>query len=109
MTRLWPPGYIIVFQDVRGKYGSEGDYVMRRALSKGRSILPTDWSTITPPTQYDTIDWLVKHVPESNGRVATDRWAPTKATPRSCPRSEGASRTQSRSALRPDDRWLDGR
>jgi putative CocE/NonD family hydrolase len=59
-------GYIRVVQDVRGKYGSEGDYVMNRPL-QGGSLNPTkvDHATDT----YDTIDWLVKNVPESNGRV----------------------------------------
>ena len=60
-------GYIIVYQDVRGKYGSEGDYVMTRPL-KG-PLNPTDNDHATDC--YDTIDWLVKNVPESNGRVGT--------------------------------------
>jgi len=60
-------GYIIVFQDVRGKYGSEGDYVMTRPL-KG-PLNPTEVDHATDA--YDTIDWLVKHVPESNGRIGT--------------------------------------
>jgi putative CocE/NonD family hydrolase len=58
-------GYILVFQDVRGKYGSEGEYVMTPPatgpLNPGG---PNDTKDA-----YDTIDWLVKHVPESNGRV----------------------------------------
>ena len=58
-------GYIRVFQDVRGKYGSEGDYVMTRPLHGPLNPTPVDHSTDT----YDTIDWLVKNVPESNGRV----------------------------------------
>ena len=58
-------GYIIVFQDVRGKYGSEGDYVMTRPLKGPLNPTETDHATDT----YDTIDWLVKNVPESNGRV----------------------------------------
>jgi uncharacterized protein len=58
-------GYIRVVQDVRGKYGSEGDYVMTRPLSGPLNPTKVDHSTDT----YDTIDWLVKHVPESNGRV----------------------------------------
>jgi putative CocE/NonD family hydrolase len=59
-------GYIRVVQDVRGKYGSEGDYVMNRPLA-GTRWNPTkvDHSTDT----WDTIDWLVKNVPESNGKV----------------------------------------
>ncbi len=60
-------GYIIAFQDVRGKYGSEGDYVMTRPLVGPLNPTSVDHATDT----YDTIDWLVKHVPESNGRVAT--------------------------------------
>jgi uncharacterized protein len=60
-------GYIIVYEDVRGKYGSEGDYVMTRPL-KG-PLNPTDNDHATDA--YDTIDWLVKNVAESNGRVGT--------------------------------------
>jgi uncharacterized protein len=59
-------GYIRVIQDIRGKYGSEGDYVMNRPPARGTlNPTPVDESTDT----YDTIDWLVKNVPESNGRV----------------------------------------
>jgi putative CocE/NonD family hydrolase len=58
-------GYIIVFQDVRGKYGSEGDYVMNRPMKGPLNPTETDHATDT----YDTIDWLVRNVPESNGRV----------------------------------------
>jgi putative CocE/NonD family hydrolase len=58
-------GYIRVFQDVRGKYGSEGAYVMtlpvRGPLNPGAADHVTD--------AYDTIDWLVKNTPESNGKV----------------------------------------
>jgi uncharacterized protein len=58
-------GYIRVIQDVRGKYGSEGDYVMNRPPRGPLNPTPVDESTDT----YDTIDWLVKNVPESNGKV----------------------------------------
>ena len=58
-------GYIRVIQDVRGKYGSEGDYVMNRPLRGPLNPTAVDHSTDT----YDTIDWLVKHIPESNGKV----------------------------------------
>jgi putative CocE/NonD family hydrolase len=58
-------GYIRVVQDVRGKYGSEGDYVMTRPLHGPLNPTPVDHSTDT----FDTIEWLVKNVPESNGRV----------------------------------------
>ncbi len=58
-------GYVIVYQDVRGKYGSEGDYVMTRPLRGPLNPTSVDHATDT----WDTIDWLVKNVPESNGRV----------------------------------------
>lgn len=58
-------GYIRVVQDVRGKYGSEGDYVMNRPLRGPLNPTAVDHATDT----YDTIDWLVKHIPESNGKV----------------------------------------
>lgn len=58
-------GYIRVLQDVRGKWGSQGDYVMTRPprgpLNKTKVDHVTD--------AWDTIDWLVKNVPESNGKV----------------------------------------
>lgn len=60
-------GYIRVVQDVRGKYGSEGDYVMNRPVHGPQNPTPVDDATDT----YDTIDWLVKNVPESNGKVGT--------------------------------------
>ncbi len=58
-------GYIRVFQDVRGKYKSEGDYVMTRPVRGPLNPTTTDHVT----DAYDTIDWLVKNTPESNGRV----------------------------------------
>lgn len=58
-------GYIRVVEDVRGKYGSEGDFVMNRPLRGPLNPTPVDDSTDI----YDTIDWLVKNVPESNGKV----------------------------------------
>jgi putative CocE/NonD family hydrolase len=58
-------GYIRVFQDVRGKYGSEGAYIMTPP-----PIGPLNSSGIDDTTDaYDTIDWLVKNLPESNGKV----------------------------------------
>ncbi|GAC1608930.1 MAG: CocE/NonD family hydrolase [Aquirhabdus sp.] len=58
-------GYIRVVQDVRGKYGSEGDYVMNRPLRGPQNPTPVDHSTDT----YDTIDWLIKNIPETNGKI----------------------------------------
>lgn len=58
-------GYIIAYQDVRGKYKSEGEYVMTRPVRGPLNPTATDHVT----DAYDTIDWLVKNTPESNGRV----------------------------------------
>jgi putative CocE/NonD family hydrolase len=58
-------GYIRVVQDVRGKHGSEGDYVVNRPLRGPLNKTPVDHATDT----FDTIDWLVKNVPETNGKV----------------------------------------
>jgi putative CocE/NonD family hydrolase len=58
-------GYIRVVEDIRGKHGSEGDYVMTRPLHGPLNGTPVDHST----DAYDTIEWLVKNVPESNGKV----------------------------------------
>jgi uncharacterized protein len=58
-------GYIRVVQDVRGKYGSEGQYVMNRPLHGPLNPTSVDHATDT----YDTIDWLVKNIPETNGKV----------------------------------------
>lgn len=60
-------GYIIVVQDVRGKYGSQGDYVVTRPLRGPLNPTHVDHAT----DAWDSIDWLVKHVPECNGRVGT--------------------------------------
>ncbi|MFD2367101.1 CocE/NonD family hydrolase [Pseudoduganella sp. GCM10020061] len=58
-------GYIRVYQDVRGKHGSEGDYVMTRPIRGPLNGTAVDHVT----DAYDTIDWLVKNVPETNGKV----------------------------------------
>ena len=55
-------GYILVLQDVRGRYMSEGEFVnVRPAAGKGAVDETTD--------SYDTVEWLVCHVPHNNGRV----------------------------------------
>ena len=59
-------GYIRVVQDIRGKYGSKGGYVMNRPLV-GSSLNPTKIDDSTDC--YDTIDWLVKNLKQSNGKV----------------------------------------
>jgi len=58
-------GYIFVFQDIRGRYGSEGTFVMQRPPRDRRDPRAIDEST----DAYDTIDWLLKDVPGHNGRV----------------------------------------
>jgi uncharacterized protein len=60
-------GYIVAYEDVRGKYKSGGDYVMNRPVRGPLNPTAVDHST----DAWDTIDWLVKNVPESNGRVGT--------------------------------------
>ncbi len=60
-------GYIRVYQDIRGKYGSEGDYIVTRPVRGNLNKTETDHVT----DAYDTIDWLVNkaNLPESNGKV----------------------------------------
>jgi putative CocE/NonD family hydrolase len=60
-------GYIRVYQDVRGKYGSEGEYIVTRPVIG--PLNPTKVDHVTDA--YDTIDWLVNkaNLPQSNGRV----------------------------------------
>ena len=60
-------GYMLAIEDVRGKYGSKGSYTMYRPAIGPLNHTATDESTDT----YDTIDWLVRHVPEGNGRIGT--------------------------------------
>jgi hypothetical protein len=58
-------GYIRVYQDARGRNKSEGEFVMNRPIIGQLNQTAVDEST----DAYDTIDWLVKNVPESNGKV----------------------------------------
>ena len=57
--------YIQVTQDIRGKYGSQGKYVMTRPVIGALNPSKTDDTT----DAYDTIEWFIHHVPEGNGRV----------------------------------------
>jgi putative CocE/NonD family hydrolase len=59
-------GYIRVYQDVRGKYGSEGNYVVTWPARGPLNRTGTDHAT----DAWDTIEWLINNLPESNGRVA---------------------------------------
>jgi putative CocE/NonD family hydrolase len=58
-------GYIFVFQDIRGRYGSEGQFVMQRPPRPAGDTTGVDESTGT----YDTVAWLLQNVPRNNGRV----------------------------------------
>jgi uncharacterized protein len=58
-------GFLFVFQDIRGRFGSEGQFVMLRSPRDGRDPKAIDESTDT----YDTIEWLLKNVSRNNGRV----------------------------------------
>jgi uncharacterized protein len=64
-AEMIPEGYIFVFQDIRGRYGSEGKFVMQRPVRDPKDPKAIDEGTDT----YDSIDWLVKNVPHNNGRV----------------------------------------
>jgi len=65
MGPFFDDGYILAFQDIRGRNGSEGDYVLTRPLRGPFNQTNTDEST----DAWDTIDWLVKNLPNNNGRV----------------------------------------
>lgn len=58
-------GYIFVFGDIRGRYKSEGQFVMNRPIVEHKTKKDVDETTDT----NDTIDWLLKNVPHNNGRV----------------------------------------
>ncbi|HXJ92519.1 MAG TPA: CocE/NonD family hydrolase [Terriglobia bacterium] len=58
-------GYIVVIQDIRGRFKSEGQFVMLRNPREKNDQKAIDESTDT----YDTVDWLLKNVPRNNGRV----------------------------------------
>ena len=58
-------GYIFVFQDIRGRYASEGRFVMNHPIVEHKTSNDIDETTDT----HDTIDWLLKNLPNNNGRV----------------------------------------
>jgi len=63
--QLATSGYIFVYQDIRGRYGSGGQFVMTRPIVAHNSKTDVDETTDT----RDTIDWLLKNVPNNSGRV----------------------------------------
>ncbi|MFL6210046.1 MAG: CocE/NonD family hydrolase [Pyrinomonadaceae bacterium] len=65
LPELTADGYIIVLQDIRGRFKSEGQFVMLRQPRDPQDKQAIDEST----DAYDTIEWLLKHVPNNNGRV----------------------------------------
>jgi putative CocE/NonD family hydrolase len=64
--RYFQEGYIVVYQDVRGRYMSEGEFVQVRPYIKDKkNSSEIDETTDT----FDTVDWLIKNIPGNNGRV----------------------------------------
>src|SRR3989442_1695107 len=75
MKALADEGYIFVFQDIRGRFKSEGRFVMQRPPRSAIDARAIDESS----DAYDTIDWLLKNVPGNNGRagmlgISYDGW-----------------------------------
>jgi putative CocE/NonD family hydrolase len=95
-------GFIFAFQDIRGRYGSEGAFVMQRPPAHTWDSGATDEST----DAYDTIEWLVRNVPNTNGRVGIlgvsyDGWTTAMALIDPHPALRAASPQAS-----PADMWL---
>ena len=95
-------GYIFAFQDIRGKYGSEGTFVMQRPARDPGDAQAIDEGTDT----YDTIDWLLRNVRPNNGRVGMlgvsyDGWTTVMATLEPHPALKAVSPQAS-----PADMWL---
>jgi putative CocE/NonD family hydrolase len=65
LRELAEDGYIFVVEDIRGRYGSGGTFVTSRAQADPRSPQGINEST----DAWDTIDWLVTHLPNNTGRV----------------------------------------
>jgi len=69
-TELAQSGYIFVMEDIRGRYGSEGQFVMNRPIMDHHDPSSTDLNKIDESTDtYDTVAWLLKNVSNNNGRV----------------------------------------
>jgi putative CocE/NonD family hydrolase len=64
-VELAQDGYLFVTQDIRGRHKSEGQFVMNRPLHDPRDKKGVDEATDT----WDTVDWLVRNLPNNNGRV----------------------------------------
>jgi putative CocE/NonD family hydrolase len=95
-------GYIFVFQDIRGRFKSEGQFVMQRPPRDSKDPKGVDEAS----DAYDTIDWLVKNVPGNNGRVGMlgvsyDGWLTAMALLQPHPALKAVSPQAS-----PADMWL---
>jgi uncharacterized protein len=95
-------GYAFAFQDIRGKYKSEGHFVMQRPPRDRRDAKTIDEGS----DAWDSMDWLVKHVPNNNGRVGMigvsyDGWLVVQALMDPHPAFKAASPQAS-----PADMWL---
>jgi putative CocE/NonD family hydrolase len=102
MKDLADEGYIFVFEDIRGRFGSEGTFVMMRPARDPQDAKAIDEGTDT----YDTIDWLLKNVTPNNGRVGMlgvsyDGWTAEMATLEPHPALRAVSPQAS-----PADMWL---
>src|SRR5262249_7602419 len=102
MKALADEGYIFVFQDIRGRYLSEGSFVMQRPARRPGDTTARDEATDTD----DTIEWLLKNVPRNNGRVGMlgvsyDGWTTIMATLEPHPALKAVSPQAS-----PADMWL---
>jgi len=62
-------GYIFVFQDIRGRYDSEGTFVMNRPPCLSGTEVGPDGCIDEASDTFDTVEWLLKNVPDNNGRV----------------------------------------
>ncbi len=81
LKELVDDGYIFAFQDIRGRYKSEGKFVMERPPRTSTDAKAIDEGT----DAYDTIAWMIKNVPRNNGRVGMtggsyDAWLAVMAT-----------------------------
>ena len=100
MRSLAEERYIFVFADIRGKFGSEGTFVMQRPARSDKTSLDEGTDT------FDTIDWLIKNVPNNNGRVGMlgisyDGWTTIMAAIEPHPALKAISPQAS-----PADMWL---
>jgi hypothetical protein len=98
-------GYLIVFQDIRGRYKSEGQFVMQRP-TRTAAARANPKSIDEATDAYDTIDWLLRNVPNNNGRagmlgVSYDGWTTAMALTDPHPALRAASPQAS-----PADMWL---